>query len=206
MAATALLETLDPAVPSEVKEWDDDALYEEVDGQRVETPPMSVYAVKIATRLARMLGNFADDQQLGEVVGEMLFRLPLKEELQRKRRPDIAFVSNQRWPADGSRTTRDDAWEVAPDLAVEVVSPNDLIEEVLDKIFEYFQAGVLLVWVVFPNHRLIHVYEATGKVRAIAEPDHLDGGTVLPGFQLPLDRLFDRVAPASDAARSRSSV
>ena len=200
MAATALLETLDPAVSSQMKAIDDDALYEEVDGQRIETPPMSVYAVKIATRLARMLGNFADDERLGEVVVEMLFRLPLKEQLKRTRRPDIAFVSYQRWPVDGSRTTKDDAWEVAPELAVEVVSPTDQIEEVLDKIFEYFQAGVLLVWVVFPNHRLIHVYEATNKVRAIAEPDHLDGGTVLPGFQLPLDRLFDRVAPVNGVA------
>jgi hypothetical protein len=58
------------------------------------------------------------------------------------------------------------------------------------------EAGVRLVWVIFSEQRLIHVHKAPDHNRVVTEPATLDGGTVLPGFQLPLDRLFDRVVRA----------
>jgi hypothetical protein len=87
------------------------------------------------------------------------------------------------------------AWDVVPDLAVEVISPHDRAEEVLDKVLEYFRADVRLVWVVYPKQRLIFVFEAPDRVRAISQDDALDGGLVLPGFRLPLANLFDPVPP-----------
>ncbi len=157
---------------------------------------MSAYATKIASRLVRKLGVFADDQQLGEVVGEVLFRLPLAQDSGRNRKPDVAFVSSDRWPADRPQPVGDNAWDVVPDLAVEVVSPTDFAEDVWDKVFEYFQAGVRLVWVISPKHRFAHVYESPSRMQLITESDALDGGEVLPGFRLPLHRLFDPIAPA----------
>jgi len=199
MAATALLKTLDPVAQPEL---DDDALYEEVNGRRIETPPMTYYAGIIATDLGYPLFLHLHEQvsRQGEVVIQVLFRIPLPEDANRKRRPDLAFVSIDRWPIDRPMSSTDDAWDVVPDLAVEVTSPTDSAEDLLRKVAEYFQAGVRLVWVVYPIVRCIHVYEAWNRIRVVTEADILDGGVVLPGFRFPLDGLFGLVEPVSDGA------
>jgi Uma2 family endonuclease len=84
----------------------------------------------------------------------------------------------------------DNAWDVVPDLAVEVISPHDLAEEILQKVVEYFQAGVRLVWIVYPQQRLVYVHESLTQVRCLTQTEELDGGAVLPGFRLPLANLF----------------
>src|SRR5437879_13743849 len=76
----------------------DDALYEVVNGQRVELPPMSIYAVWIGSRLQARLAPFAEAKKLGTVVTEALFILDAANDL--RRRPDVAFVSTERWPLD----------------------------------------------------------------------------------------------------------
>src|SRR5450755_2923296 len=162
MTPTAVLE---PAIAVSPSVIDDDAFFEIIDGKRVESPPMSAYAVRVASKIARRIDNFAESQNLGEAVTEVLFRLHLDRD--RNRRPDVAFVSYQRWPKDRSMPLNGNAWDVVPDLAVEVLSPTDLVEEVFDKIAEYFQAGVRLVWVVSPRTRLIQVYESLTQVRGL---------------------------------------
>ncbi|HXG11035.1 MAG TPA: Uma2 family endonuclease [Gemmataceae bacterium] len=162
--------------------------YEVIDGQRVELPPMSFYATAIASRLVSRLNDFAWKQDLGEAFSEGLFRLPLPQ--QRNRRPDVAFVSYQRWPKGQPIPEEDHAWDVVPDLAVEVISSTDLAEDLLARIEEYFQAGVQLVWVVYPRRRIVHVYESLTQIRVRKGNDELDGGNVLPAFRLPLSALF----------------
>lgn len=185
MATDTLLEAVsEQAAPI----LDNEALYEVIDGQRVELPPMSIYAVRVASRLVSKLNQFGNVDDLGEVVSEGLFRLPLARP--RNRRPDVAFVSYERWPKNRPVPETDNAWDVVPNLAVEVVSPGDLMDELMDKLDEYFQAGVELVWVVYPRHRLIYVYTSLTQVNGLARTDTLDGGKVLPGFQLPLASLF----------------
>jgi Uma2 family endonuclease len=196
MAATALLGPHEVAAQS-ASELGDDELFEIIDGRRIEMPPMSAYASKIATRVVVKMAAFVDERSLGEVVCELLFRLPLDEDLKRNRRPDVAFVSYDRWPSDRPQPVRDNAWDVVPDLAVEVTSPNDLANAQQQKISEYFRAGVRLVWAFFPERRIVHVYEALDKIRVITESGILDGGSVLPGFELPLDRLFGPVVPVT---------
>jgi Uma2 family endonuclease len=166
---------------------DEDRLYEIVDGERVEMPPMSAFATLIASELARRLGNFGEKDNLGRGVPEMLFRLPLPKV--RNRRPDVAFVSYKRWPQQRPAPP-ENAWDVVPELAVEVVSPTDGVEELMDKITEYFQASVQLVWVVYPTHRMIHVYESLTKIRVLTVSDELEGGTILPGFRLAVSSLL----------------
>jgi Uma2 family endonuclease len=177
----------------------EESLYEIVAGLRVEIPPMSAYAGKIASRLLTKLNNHAEAHQLGEAVVETLFRLPLTEDRGRNRRPDVAFVSYQRWPTDRPQPEDANAWDVVPDLAVEVVSPHDLAEELLEKVLEYFRADVRLVWVVYPRQRLILVFESPTHVQALSQADTLDGGPVLPGFRLPLASLFDPVRPPQES-------
>jgi Uma2 family endonuclease len=166
----------------------EEALFEVIDGQRVELPPMSAYAGAVASRLVSKLNEFAGPRDLGEAVAEVLFRLPLPQS--RNRRPDGAFVSRQRWPK-GQRIPRDqNAWDVVPDLAIEVLSPTDMADEILEKVAEYLQAGVRLVWVVYPRQELVHVYESLTQIRVYMLTDALDGGQVLPTFQLKLADVF----------------
>lgn len=165
-----------------------DSLYETINGLRVELPPMSAYAGILATRLSTRLNDFARTDEKGEAVVDVLFRLPAP--LDRNRRPDVAFVSRQRWPLDRPMPVEENAWDVVPDLAVEVVSPNDIAEDLQEKIEEYFQAGVQLVWIVYPRRRVVHIYEGPLRIRGLSRSEVLEGGTVLPGFRLPLASLF----------------
>jgi Uma2 family endonuclease len=169
-----------------------DVLYEVINGQYVELPPMSTKAVRIASLLQTRLEVFAAENQRGQSVTEMLFGLQAVGRLQR--RPDVAFVSYERWPKDRELPDTD-PWPVVPDLAAEVVSKNVLAEDLLTKVHEYFQAGVRLVWVLYPRLRLVHAYESFTQIRVLSHTEELDGGAVLPGFRLPLATLFPEPTP-----------
>jgi Uma2 family endonuclease len=162
--------------------------YEVVDGRIVEEPPLGMYEIRMANRLARSITLFDPTEQLGEVVIEALFILNDAPML--RRRPDVAFASRERWPAD-SPADRETAWDVIPDLAVEITSPTDLIDDLMDKIEEYFAAGVRLVWVIYPKQRKLYAYQSPTSLRILGAGDELDGGSVLPGFRLPLTPLFE---------------
>lgn len=82
---------------------------------------------------------------------------------------------------------------MAPDLAVEIVSPTHLAEEIDSKVMDYFQAKVRLVWVIYPESGRIYVYQSPTRVTVLERTDILDGGEVLSGFQLPIDQLYDAV-------------
>lgn len=178
--------------PGPVTDIGDDELYEVIDGKRVRTPPMGVFAVWIASRLARFLANFVDDK-LGRAITEALFHLPAP--INHDRRPDVAFVSYDRWPKTKPMPAIDNAWDVVPNLAVEVVSPNDSIDELEQKIAEYFRAGVQLVWVVHPTRGKVHVYQSPTQIAVLSKHEVLDGGSVVPGFKLALTDLFTEAAP-----------
>lgn len=182
---------LEPAV-TPILPIDGDALYEVINGQFVELPPMSTKAVRVATILVSEVEVFAKMRQLGRAASEMLFGLGVESRLQR--RPDAAFVSYERWPKDRELPDTD-PWPVIPNLAVEVVSKNELAEDLLTKVQDYFQAGVQLVWVVYPRLRLVHVFESFTQIRVLTHTDELDGGAVLTGFRLPLATLFPEPTP-----------
>src|SRR5712691_10677500 len=175
---------------STVLSRDDDLLYEVVDEHVVELAPMGAYEGWLATVLTEYLGRFVREHRLGRAVQEVLFDLGAP--VHRKRRPDVAFVSYDRWPQQ-QRVPRTEAWEVVPNLAVEVVSPTDRADDLMNKIAEYFRAGVEGVWVVFPSQEQIHVYESPTSVRILTRADALRGEPVLPHFQLPVAALFDEV-------------
>lgn len=169
---------------------DDEPLTEVINGEIVDMPPTSFHATKLATRLARKLGNFADDHGIGEVVVETLFHIPLDVDPGRNRRPDVAFVSFKIWPRDRPESIRENAWDVVPDLAIEVVSPSDTAQGLLEKVGEFFRAGVRQVWVVYPHPGVVYVYDTVESVKPVGRAGVLDGGDILPGFHLPLAELF----------------
>jgi Uma2 family endonuclease len=165
-----------------------EGLYEVVAGQVREKPLMGAYEVEIACLIMSLMDQIARVSGLGRVVSEMLFRIDLERGLER--RPDVAFVSKERWPI-GRRAPRMAAWDVVPDLAVEVISPSNRSLDDVQKIAEYFRAGALRVWIVYPNVAQVYVYDSPTSVRILARGDVLDAGPLLPGFQLPLATLFD---------------
>ena len=186
--------TLQAGSASTIDRIGDDELYEVIDGQRVRTPAMGVFAVWIASELHGRLTYFARTKEIGRAITEALFHLPAP--INRDRRPDVAFVSYERWAKDRLIPRTDNTWDVVPNLAVEVVSPTDSAEELELKVAEYFRAGVQLVWVVYPMQSKIHVYQAPTQIGVLTNADTLDGGSVVPGFRLALAGLFTETAVA----------
>jgi Uma2 family endonuclease len=183
MASAAL--TSAKATPS--VQPDSDTLYEVVNGERREIPHMGAWSGTVASMLAFYLNAFALPRKLGLAVTEVLFR---PSEKSSSRRPDVAFVASDRWQVKAVLTDDPPEWTVAPNLAVEVISPTNTADEVLEKVREYFEVGVQLVWVVYPRQRMIYVYESFPQPRVLKEGDELDGGQVLPEFRLSLAALF----------------
>ena len=173
----------------EATEPDDEALYEIEYGRRVEVP-MSVVSAIFGHRIAWEITGYVFEHQLGWVVEECLFILDAGRDL--RRRPDVAFVSVQRWPLDKPLPATGD-WPVVPDLAIEVLSPHDRFEKMVQKLREYFACGVRQVWVVMPLQRQVYIYSSPTQVRILGEAEELDGGEVVPGFRLKLGEYFASV-------------
>jgi Uma2 family endonuclease len=194
MASSSLL----VSEPETVLAVQDEPLYEIVNGQRVDLPPMSAYTTWLASCIHGLLWPYAREKGLGRSAGEMLFVLDAEHNLHR--RPDVAFVSTARWPLDRALPETGD-WDVVPDLAVEVISPNDIFKDVLAKVREYCHYGVQVVWVVAPEEQQVYVYDSPTHVRILTRQDELTGGEVVPGFRLPLGLLFqDAAAPTTAPA------
>ncbi|MCA9077026.1 MAG: Uma2 family endonuclease [Planctomycetaceae bacterium] len=174
--------TSPPASPEE-------PLYEVVNGVKVELPPMSIQSNLIAGDVYFALRSFLVDHPIGTPVMEAL--LIIDPEANLRRRPDVAFVSANRWPLDREVPETGD-WEVVPTIAIEVTSTHDLARDVEEKTIEYFAHGVEAVWVVHPEHRRIYCYSSPTETMILDEKATLDGGDILPGFKLPLNELFRR--------------
>ena len=196
--ATLAEPDLEPSItaPAEPMETDE-ALYETVHGQRVEMPPMSIRAAMIATRISSAMNTFAKPKRLGEAFTELLIHLPLPEDESRDRRPDVSFFCYRHSSEQSAEDPDANAWDVIPDLAVEVTSPSDRAEVQRRKVLEYFRGGVRSVWVVYPNLGIVDVYETPTTLRVFSLGDTVPGDPVLPGFQLPLADLFAPFASRS---------
>ena len=114
--------------------------------------------------------------------------------------PDVAFVSWERLPG---KVVPDVAIpDLAPDLAIEVLSEGNTEKEMERKLKDYFFAGVRLVWYIDIKKRTAEVYTSPDQSETVTEEQSLDGGEVLPGFRLPLRKLFARLAPAAGRKRN----
>jgi len=165
-----------------------DGLYEVIDGRVVEKP-MGAYECWLAAVFSNSLSRYAEENALGRAMPEMIFNL--RPTVNRERRPDVAFVSFERW-ARNRQVPQTRSWAVVPDLAIEIVSPTNTADEVAEKLEEYFQVGVRNVWVVYPRQFKIYVYTSPTAIRVLALDDELDGGDVLPGFRLRLKKIFEQ--------------
>ena len=109
------------------------------------------------------------------------------QDIDRVRKPHGSYISIVRLPNDADLKGH---CLIVPDLAVEVASPNDLSEEVEEKVDEYLRAGVRLVWVVYPQTKLIRVHRVNGTVQDLHLHEELSGEDVIVGFRCPISEVF----------------
>ena len=159
-------------------------LYELDEGELLMEPSPSFLHNRIRDRIARHLAKFVAEHRLGEITVEMDFRLGPEI----VRNPDVAFVTNEHLRSiDVNRSPV----EGAPELAVEVISPNNLAQDTLKKVSQFLEAGAKAVWVVYPGLQLVEVYKLDGS-RQVKAPESLtDQVPFGSAFSLPLTSVFD---------------
>ncbi len=158
------------------------------EGRLIELQSSGVKHGNIAYRIGLLMGIFAEPRNLGEfMTADAGYILDTGTGKSTVRAPDLGFVSMERVPEGGLPAKY---MPFAPDLAVEVVSPNDTPSEVEEKIDEYLQAGTRMVIVVHPKNKTIYVYTPDHTRRRLTLDDVLDGGDVLPGFSAHVRQIF----------------
>jgi Uma2 family endonuclease len=167
---------------------DDGQRHELVTGFVVSEPPAAFRHGEIAAEVFGLLFEFVRRWNLGRVVsadtGLLLARDP-----DTVRAPDVAFVSRERIEQAGVFRGY---FPGAPDLAVEVLSPSERPADVHAKIGDYLEAGARLVWVIDPSRRQVRVHRSLLRPLTLVEKATLDGEDVLPGFSVPVARLFSK--------------
>ncbi len=156
-----------------------------IGGELVMMSPAGFDHGRFASRIVTALENHVSRLGLGIVTtAEAGFQLARDPDTVRV--PDVAFVRADRVPPGGVKGY----FQGAPDLAVEVVSPSDRPDEVAAKVQDWLRAGCATVWVVQPEERTIAVHRADGQATLLTSADALTGDDVLPGFSMPVARVF----------------
>jgi Uma2 family endonuclease len=165
---------------------DDGFRYELVQGELRQMNPAGNVHGRVTMSFAWRLAQYVDENRLGTVyAAETGFRLSTDPDTVRA--PDVAFVSQARVESVGEI---EGFWPVAPDLAVEVVSPGDSYTDVEEKVFAWLEAGTKMVVVINPRQRSATVYKSPSDITALAEADVLAGGDIVPGFELAVREIF----------------
>ena len=163
---------------------DDGRRYELVDGEVAPLTFPKRRHTRVQHRLVMEMGAFADRHALGEVGADAGFVLARDPDTLRG--PDVYFLA-----ADRAARMSDESWtEGAPDIAVDVVSPSDSAGELRTKTRQYLDAGGREVWVVYPAEQEVHVFRSSGAVAILGPTDALESPDLLPGFQLPVAKIF----------------
>lgn len=185
---TSLMSEMPPVLPPELTP--ERGRYEFLDGQLREKPPMGAKANRVATVLVRLLDTHAAARKLGPVFSQECGYQIFPDQPKKVRKPDFSFIPRGRLPGD---ELPDGNVTVPPDLVGEVVSPNDLAEDIEARVDDYLRAGVKQVWVLHPNRKTVYVYRLDGSARRLTVADELSGETVLPDFTCRVAELFAEV-------------
>jgi Uma2 family endonuclease len=163
----------------------DNGRVELIEGELIHMAPTGYTHGRIESKFATILRQYVERQNLGEVftgeVGIYTHRNP-----DTVRGADVAYVSNERF----SQVQSNSYLDVAPELIVEVLSPDDRWSAVMEKLAEYFTIGVQSVWVADPQHQHVFVYQSLTEVEQFTANDELNGGTILPGFTAQVTEFF----------------
>jgi Uma2 family endonuclease len=170
--------------------------FELVNGELVRRN-MGFRSSRVGGRVFRLMDMHSEANGLGWVLPADVGYQCFPDDPINVRKPDVSFIRRERLLA---HQEPEGYARIAPDLAVEVVSPNDLFEELAEKVEEYLAAGVRLVWVVDPTAQRVLVYRADGTGTILRADDELSGEDVLPGFRCRVGDLFLVPAGVREAA------
>src|SRR6267143_149533 len=165
----------------------DGFVYELIKGEliKVSPPPGHEHGL-VAMNIAGPLFEYVKTKNLGNVYAAETGYL-LEEDPDTVRGADVSFVSRERIekakPVQGY-------WKGAPDLAVEVISPSDTVGRIEGKVAEWLDSGARMVWVVSPKLHIVTIYRSRTDIVTLTEKDTLDGGDVVPGFQINVAEIF----------------
>ncbi len=156
--------------------------YEYLNGELIRLAPTSVEHGDISMNLISLLNTFVRENELGRVYApDTGFRVG-----DRFLMPDIAFITSEKHPDD-----RKKAFSIPPDLAVEVVSPSDILSRIQEKVFAYLEAGSQLVWVLEPRAKTVTVYRSETDITLLTRNNTLSGEEVVEGFSCQVAELFE---------------
>jgi Uma2 family endonuclease len=155
-----------------------------VEGVIVTLPPPKGKHGVCCSRVGRRVGNFVEANRLGHVTSNDAGFVSARDP-DTVRGPDVGY-----WSKERVAEVPDGYFQVAPDLAVEVVSPDDSHTRLQNKVRHYLKVGVRMVWLVDPELRIVTIYRTPNEARTLEEKDTLSGDDVLPGFSCPVAELF----------------
>ena len=188
--------TTNPAIAT--KTWTDEAFmalpddghhYEIINGELIDMGNSGALHGYVCSLALAALAGYILPKKLGVILDSST---AFKMKNGNKRSPDIAFFAKER--LQGMAVLPSGYLEGAPDLAVEVLSPGNTVEEIEDKLTEYFENGSRLVWVIHPTQHYVLVYRSAHEPdRLLKGKDSLDGEEVIPGFSLAIADLFQKL-------------
>jgi Uma2 family endonuclease len=177
--------------PDELLALPDAVRYELVDGQLVERH-MGMESSQIGVNISSLLRPFIKEHKLGHVFGADASYQCFPNGPIDVRKPDVSFVRSGRFPGEKAPAGH---CKIRPDLAVEVVSPNDSAYELEEKIEQYLSVNIPLIWVVYPPTRIVRIFRPgaspLGDSFALKQSDTITGEDVIPGFSCPVGAFFE---------------
>ena len=182
MATTARLMTAEELLDMP----DDGHIYELVRGELVKLMGTGLEHAYIADNCYGSIRDYVIGANLGRVFSSQLSYI-LARDPDTVRIPDLGFIRQERLDAVGVIRGY---FPGAPDLAIEVISPSNSYSDVAEKVFDYLEAGTLMVIVLEPRTHTVSVHRSPTDIVALTEADMLDGGDVVPGWSMPVSEIF----------------
>ena len=188
-------------LPEDLLIMPDGERYELVNGQ-LQEKAMSGLSSWVGLEVGRRLGNFIAEHNLGWVFGSDAGYQCFPDAPDKVRKPDVSFVAKHKLPGGPV----DGHLRVAPDLAVEVASPNDSLRDTDRKVEEYLAAGVRSVWLINPNVRVVQVIRSAGTIQRLRDSDELTEPDILPGFVCHVRDLLPPVSMEANATNIQADA
>lgn len=168
---------------------------------RMMSPASPVHGL-VSARVVHLIATYLSTHQLGVCFADSTgYALPNLENTVRA--PDASFVRADRLPPEGVGYG---FFQLAPDLAVEVLSPSESRTDIEEKVSDYLAAGTALVWLIDPATRSVSIIARAGQPHSLAVGERLTGGAVLPGFGCDVSTLFEGLAPPTPKASGLADV
>jgi Uma2 family endonuclease len=165
---------------------DDGFVYELINGELIKVSPPGHEHGLVTMNIAGPLYDYAKKKSLGQVYAAETGFL-IEQNPDSVRTADVAFVRRERIEKAGQVQGY---WIGPPDLVVEVISPSDTVRRVEGKVAQWLKSGARRIWVVSPKMHTVTVYRSLTEIVVLTKNDTLDGGDVVPGFQIPIAEIF----------------